>query len=160
MAKFVNPLIQSREQAHVFHLTTKNFSTHSALRDYYTKIVDLIDRFTETYSATHKSLGSFRGSGRLLKDASTTRIIAYFKTLAVKVRRTRFSKKEPWLDNIRIEVLELIMNTIYKLRLDGTRRRTTSKNSKGGLEGVYSGNSAKLNTNNNATRQTNRRSVV
>jgi hypothetical protein len=122
MAKFVNPLIQSREQVHVFHLTTKSFSVHMALNDYYTKIGDYIDRFVETYSATHKSLGVFRGSGKLIKNPTTARIITYFKRLALRVRRTKFSKREPWLDNIRIEVLELIMNTIYKLRLDGPRK--------------------------------------
>lgn len=127
MANFVNPLIQSREQAHIFHLTTKSFSVHSALKEYYTKIVDLIDRFIETYSASHKSLGAFRGSGKLLKNVTVNRMIRYFQTLAIRVRRIKFSKKEPWLDNIRIEVLELIMNTIYKLKLNGNPRKTANR---------------------------------
>jgi len=129
MAKFVNPLIQSREQAHIFHLTTKSFAAHSALKDYYTSIVGYIDRFVETYSAKHKTLGTFRGSGKLMKEASVPRMIRYFQGLAKTVRATKTPKSEPWLENIKLEVLELIMNTIYRLQLDGSRKRKAPQNS-------------------------------
>lgn len=128
MAKFVNPLIQSREQAHIFHLTTKSFAAHSALKDYYTSIVGYIDRFVETYAAKHKTLGTFRGSGKLMKDATVPRMIKYFQGLAKTIRSIKTPKAEPWLENIKLEVLELIMNTIYRLQLDGSRKRKTTQN--------------------------------
>lgn len=125
MSRLVNDLIKSQEQAHVFHLETKSFSQHMALQGYYTKIPDLIDRFVETYHATHKNLGAYKGSGRLLKDPK--KIKPYFKALAVRVKRAKIPKSEPWLDQIRIEVLELIMNTIYKLELDGNASKTRAR---------------------------------
>lgn len=136
MSALVNTLIKSQEQAHVFHLETRSFAQHMALQGYYTKIPDLIDRFVETYHATHKSLGAYKGSGRLLKDPK--KIKPYFKALALKVRRFRIPKKEPWLEQIRVEVLELIMNTIYKLGLNGnsSSSKTTRNNQKS--NSVYS----------------------
>lgn len=179
MASFVNPLIKSQEQAHIFHLVTDSYSTHMALQGYYTAIPALIDRFIETYHATHKNLGAFKGSGRLSRDPK--KIIPYFKSLSLKVKRARLPKSEPWLDNIRIEVLELIMNTIYKLNLDGKsgRRKTTNsvvfiQNSKNinvsnnsnktkatsnqrAQNSLYLANNAKYNVSNNSTKAKNSR---
>jgi hypothetical protein len=122
-----------------------------ALKDYYTAIPALIDRFIETYHATHKNLGAFKGSGRLSRDPK--KVIPYFKALSLKIKKARLPKSEPWLDNIRIEVLELIMNTIYKLKLDGKPRSRTSKNSV-----VFIQNNKNINVNNsNEAKATNNR---
>lgn len=133
MARLINDLIRSQEQAHVFHLETTSFSQHMALQGYYTKIPDLIDRFVETYHATHKSIGAYKGSGRLLKDPK--KIKPYFTALAKRVKNYKLPAKEPWLDQIRIEVLELIMNTIYRLKLNGNSN--SAKNSNRQTNRVY-----------------------
>lgn len=133
MARLVNDLIRSQEQAHVFHLETTSFAQHMALQGYYTKIPDLIDRFVETYHATHKSIGAYKGSGRLLKDPK--KIKPYFIALAKRIKSYKLPAKEPWLDQIRIEVLELIMNTIYRLKLNGNSN--TPKNSNRQTNRVY-----------------------
>jgi hypothetical protein len=148
MASFVNPLIKSQEQAHIFHLTTDSYAVHKALEGYYTTIPSLIDRFIETYHATHKKLGAFKGSGRLSHDPK--KILPYFKSLSLKIKRARLPKTEPWLDNIRIEVLELIMGTIYKLGLDGKqKRRSGIANSV-----VYIQDSKNINVAKNANKAT------
>lgn len=126
MSRLVNDLIKSQEQAHVFHLETTSYAQHIALQGYYTKIPDLIDRFVETYHATHKSIGSYKGSGRLMTDPK--KIKPYFKALASRVKKYRIPKSEPWLDQIRVEVLELIMNTIYRLNLDHASRSSKKAN--------------------------------
>ena len=150
MASFVNPLIKSQEQAHIFHLTTDSYAVHMALQGYYTAIPALIDRFIETYHATHRNLGAFKGSGRLSHDPK--KIVPYFKSLSLKIKKARLPKSEPWLDNIRIEVLELIMNTIYKLNLDGKPKRRKNANSVVFIQdsqNINVGNSAKAATGNN-----------
>lgn len=149
MASFVNPLIKSQEQAHIFHLTTDSYAVHMALQGYYTAIPALIDRFIETYHATHRTLGAFKGAGRLSHDPK--KVLPYFKALSLKIKKARLPKSEPWLDNIRIEVLELIMNTIYKLNLDGKpRRRSANANSV-----VYIQDSQNINVSNAAKNTTN-----
>ena len=148
MASFVNPLIKSQEQAHIFHLTTDSYAVHKALEGYYTAIPALIDRFIETYHASHKNLGAFKGSGRLSHDPK--KILPYFKSLSLKIKKARLPKKEPWLDNIRVEVLELIMNTIYKLGLDGKqKRRSANANSV-----VFIQNSQNINVSKNSNKAT------
>ena len=146
MASFVNPLIKSQEQAHIFHLTTDSYAVHKALEGYYTAIPALIDRFIETYHASHKNLGAFKGSGRLSHDPK--KVLPYFKSLSLKIKKARLPKKEPWLDNIRVEVLELIMNTIYKLGLDGKqKRRSANANSV-----VFIQNSQNINVSKNSNK--------
>ncbi|NBX51649.1 hypothetical protein EBT25_17375, partial [bacterium] len=47
--KFVAMLMNSRNQAHTFHLTTSSYAQHKALEKYYEKIVELLDDYAEAY---------------------------------------------------------------------------------------------------------------
>ena len=53
MNEYVGTLMQSRNQAHIFHLQTSSYSQHIALQEYYEGIVDLIDSLVEAYQGKY-----------------------------------------------------------------------------------------------------------
>lgn len=110
--RFVGLLMNSRTQAHAFHLTTKSFAEHKALQAYYEGIVPLLDSYAEAY------MGKY---GRFRKIVAGRRTIArkpkaYFKTLLVRVRAFRLPR-DTYLKNIQDEITALIRSTLYMLSL-------------------------------------------
>ena len=110
--RFVGLLMNSRTQAHAFHLTTKSFAEHKALQAYYEGIVPLLDSYAEAY------MGKY---GRFRKIVSGRRTVArnlkaYFKTLLVRVRALRLPR-DTYLKNIQDEITALIRSTLYMLSL-------------------------------------------
>lgn len=110
--RFVGLLMNSRTQAHAFHLTTKSFAEHKALQAYYEGIVPLLDSYAEAY------MGKY---GRFRKIITGRRTIArnpkaYFRTLLVRIRGMRLPR-DTYLRNIQDEIMALIRSTIYMLSL-------------------------------------------
>lgn len=117
VGKFIGLLLSSREQAHVFHLTTKSFATHKAMQTYYEGIVDLIDTYSETYMGRYKK----RISGlapyinkKIATDARLTRV--FFLNLLKTVKKLKLPVDRS-LVNIRDDIETLITQTIYMLSL-------------------------------------------
>ena len=46
---FIGTLMQSRNQAHIYHLQTNSFAQHMALQCYYEGIIPLFDGLVESY---------------------------------------------------------------------------------------------------------------
>lgn len=118
VGKFVGILMSSREQAHVFHLTTKSFATHKALQAYYEAIVPLLDSYAETYMG--KSRKTITGlaphvNRKIYTDAKLAR--SYFLRLAKSIKSLKKLPRDPYLDNIRQEIDALIRQTLYMLSL-------------------------------------------
>lgn len=117
VGKFIGLLMSSREQAHVFHLTTKSFAAHKALQAYYEAIVPLLDSYAETYMG--KSKRSLTGltpyiNRKIYTDARLAR--GYFTKLAKSIKSIKLPK-DPYLDNIRQEIDALVRQTMYMLSL-------------------------------------------
>ena len=117
VGKFIGVLMSSREQAHVFHLTTKSFAAHKALQAYYEAIVPLLDSYAETYMG--KSKKTITGltpyiNRKIYTDSRLAR--AYFVKLAKTIKGLRLPK-DPYLDNIRQEIDALVRQTMYMLSL-------------------------------------------
>lgn len=110
--RFVGLLMNSRTQAHAFHLTTKSFAEHKTLQAYYEGIVPLLDSYAEAY------MGKY---GRFRKIVAGRRTIArnpkaYFKTLLMRIRALRLPR-DTYLKNIQDEITALIRSTLYMLSL-------------------------------------------
>ena len=57
--RYISLLMESRTQAHKFHLTTKSFAEHKVLQAYYEGIVPCSTRMPRrTWASTVASLGS------------------------------------------------------------------------------------------------------
>jgi hypothetical protein len=118
VGKFVGLLLSSREQAHVFHLTTKSFAAHKALQAYYEGIVPLVDSYAETYMGKTRKplLGGLSASvnRKIYTDAKIAQ--KYFVRLGKLIKNMKLPR-DPYLDNIRQEIDALIKQTVYMLSL-------------------------------------------
>jgi hypothetical protein len=106
--KYVGLLMNSRTQAHAFHLTTNSF----ALQAYYEGIVPLFDSYAEAY------MGKY---GRFRRIIVGRRTIArnpklYFRSLLTQLRRMRLPR-DSYLKNIQDEITALVRSTLYMLSL-------------------------------------------
>jgi|SRR6056300_134728 len=111
MSNFVGMLMNSRTQAHYFHLTTTSYAQHKAMQKYYEKIVDLLDAYAEVYPRKIKPI---RMNKRYLTDPS--KAPAYFRSLLTRMKKMKLPK-DPYLKNIQDDIETLIRKTLYLLRL-------------------------------------------
>ena len=110
--KYVGLLMNSRTQAHAFHLTTNSFAQHKAPQAYYEGIVPLFDSYAEAY------MGKY---GRFRRIIVGRRTIArnpklYFRSLLTQLRRMRLPR-DSYLKNIQDEITALVRSTLYMLSL-------------------------------------------
>ncbi len=119
MEELASLLLQSRTQAHSFHLGVRGVGSHSAhlaLGEYYDSIGGLIDGLVETYQGK-EGLIQLSGIGTLDKNNDIKNIIKYFDTLCNMVARLRQNPKlkDSWLQNDIDTVVSLLYRTKYKL---------------------------------------------
>lgn len=116
VGSFVGALLASREQAHVYHLLTRSYAAHKALQTYYEGIVDLVDKYAETYMGKTGRRIRFPSSMNRRVNTRPTNAKAYFMALFKRVHAMRLPKTS-YLQNIRDEIEELIKQTVYMLSL-------------------------------------------
>ena len=113
--RYVGALMNSREQAHIFHLTTNSFAQHKALQSYYEGIVPLLDAWAEAYMGKYGRLRRVSINRRFMKDPAKAR--PYFKALLARIKAIKLPKGDTYLKNIQDEILALIRQTMYMLSL-------------------------------------------
>lgn len=113
--RYVGLLMNSRTQAHAFHLTTSSFAEHKALQAYYEGIVPLLDSWAEAYMGKYGRLRRISLNKRFMKDPTKAR--TYFKSLLTRVRAIRLPSGDSYLKNIQDEIIALIRSTLYMLTL-------------------------------------------
>ena len=112
-AIFIGTLMQSRNQAHVYHLQTDSFAAHKALNEYYDEIIDLIDGLVESYQGRYGILRNYKISGAVKEDDNP---IMYFKALSKFVETVRRQcPQDSYIQNEIDNVVKLIESTSYKL---------------------------------------------
>jgi hypothetical protein len=112
--RYVGMLMNSREQAHAFHLTTNSYAQHKALQAYYEGIVPLLDSWAEAYMGKYGRLKRVSMNKRYMTDPKKAR--AYFKSLIARIRLVKLPK-DSYLKNIQDEIIALIRSTMYMLTL-------------------------------------------
>ena len=115
-ALFIGTLMQSRNQAHIYHLQVEgpgSFAAHKALQDYYEGIVDLIDGLVESYQGRYGILRGYRMEGTIKEDGNPE---IYFEGLSkfVEMIRTKVPQ-DSFIQNEIDNVVNLIESTKYKL---------------------------------------------
>jgi hypothetical protein len=106
--------MNSREQAHAFHLTTNSYAQHKAFQAYYEGIVPLLDSWAEAYMGKYGRLKRVTLNKRYMTDPKKAR--AYFKSLIARIRLVKLPK-DSYLKNIQDEIVALIRSTMYMLTL-------------------------------------------
>jgi len=111
---FIGTLMQSRNQAHIFHLQTNSYAQHIALQGYYEGIVALIDGLVEGYQGKYGILRGYKMAGTIKEDDSAA---MYFEGLAKFVETIRMQiPQDSYIQNQVDEVVDLIESTKYKLK--------------------------------------------
>jgi hypothetical protein len=120
-SKFFSKLFESREMAHVYHLSVKgdmgSYAAHVALGAYYEGILELIDELIETYQGQYELVENFDMINTI--DTKSKPPIEYFEELVMFVKSTRntsLSAEDTHLQNVIDEVVGLIYRTLYKLK--------------------------------------------
>lgn len=103
--------MNSRTQAHVFHLKTKSYSVHKAMQEYYESIGPLLDSYAEVYQGKYGRVLTYKKS-RLV----TNNIPGYFGRLLTVI--TAVKTRDSFLNNIRDEIIALVYQTLYRLGLN------------------------------------------
>lgn len=112
---FTMCLLHSVTNAHILHLTTRSYSVHQALGNFYGEIGDLVDSFVEAFQGKYGLLHDFVADYKL----PPTDPIAYLESLKTEVESLRRMPRFPQDSELQNEVdniANLINSTLYKLR--------------------------------------------
>lgn len=112
---FVGMLFLARDVAHSVHLNTRSFAKHSALNTFYDSVVDLADKFAESYQGRHGLIGPVA----LLSAKKTTNITEFLEDQLKDIEKSRYDvceKTDTPIQNIIDEIVGLYLTTLYKLR--------------------------------------------
>jgi len=111
---FIGTLMQSRNQAHIYHLQTESFAGHTALQAYYEGIIPLIDGVVESYQGRYGILRGYNMAASIKEDGNPE---TYFEALCKFVETARFQiPQDSYIQNQIDEIVSLIESTKYKLK--------------------------------------------
>lgn len=109
--QIVSMLFNARTNAHIAHLKTNSYAQHIALNEFYTQIVDLADRFTESVQSD-EIIQNYE-IGQLQSD-----IVSLLKSNQVTLLGFKAKlnpQKQGHLIQILDDCVELYTTTLYKL---------------------------------------------
>ena len=116
-ATLIGTLMQSRNQAHIYHLQAEGpgaYAAHIALQGYYEGIVPILDALTEGFQGRYGIVRGYKMAGTLREDKD---YVKYFEALSKFVETTRTQMpQDSFLQNTVDEIVDLIEGTKYKLR--------------------------------------------
>ena len=114
---FLGTLMQSRNQAHIYHLQVQgmgSYAAHKALNKYYEDIIDLIDGIAESYQGKYGIITGYKMADTIREDNNAR---MYFDGLSKFVETVRKQlPQDSYLQNEIDEVVKLIETTKYKLK--------------------------------------------
>ena len=114
---FLGTLMQSRNQAHIYHLQVQgmgSFAAHKALQEYYEGIVDRIDGIAESYQGRYGIITGYKMPEAIREDNNAR---MYFDGLSKFVETIRKQiPQDSYIQNQIDEVVDLIESTKYKLK--------------------------------------------
>lgn len=116
-ASFIGTLMQSRNQAHIYHLQAQmegSFAAHLALQAYYEGIIELIDSLVESVQGRYGIVRGYKMTSAIREDGA---YLNYFEGLCkyVETARTQFPQ-DSYIQNQVDTIVELIESTKYKLK--------------------------------------------
>ena len=111
-ALFVSVLFHSGTNAHFMHLQTKSYSEHKALGSYYEAVIDLADRWAETYQGCYSVIDTYPSDFHIAKVPLTYN--EKIKDFVDGIRKVLPDDSQ--LQNIIDEIVELLDSTCYKLK--------------------------------------------
>jgi hypothetical protein len=116
ISKFISTLLNSRQQAHVFHWQEQGEGSearHLALDNYYNEIIEHVDGLVESYQGRYGIIRGYDLNFRLREDNDPA---FYFRALVKYVEAARQKlPQDSYIQNQVDEIVDLIETTNYKL---------------------------------------------
>ena len=109
--EFASSLFELHTDMHIAHLQTNKYSDHMALNDIYQEIVELRDRFIETYQGYN---GIIKGYKIELHEGVD--YVKYLENKAKEYAEFRLTLSNGSLQQIVDDINELITSGLYKLK--------------------------------------------
>lgn len=121
IAKFFSKIFESKEMAHVYHLTVKgeegSYSSHKALEDYYENILEHLDNAIEVYQGQY---GEIIESYDIIDTSKSkdSEMIEYFEEVGnfILENKSVIPDKDTHTHSIIDEISILVYKLLYKLR--------------------------------------------
>lgn len=114
---FIGTLLQSRNQAHIYHWQVTgpgSHAAHGALGDYYEGIIGMIDGLVESIQGRYGIIRGYKMAATLREDDN---FLTYFEALCKFVETTRKQiPQDSYIQNQVDEIVNLIESTKYKLK--------------------------------------------
>ncbi len=110
-AEFLGNLFGVRDQIHLIHLSTRSYSEHKALDEFYTALLDLIDGLAEGIQGVH-GLQEITIPTSTQPTSSVEILTEFYNMLEEK----RILYSEGWVQNQIDEIAQLTAQTLYKLK--------------------------------------------
>lgn len=109
--KFIGTLFQSRDAMHIAHLQTTSYAEHKALNAYYDGILELTDKFTESYFGRNKRVEI------VIPESKNTESVSHLKEMLsiLDSERANYTSE---LQNVIDEMISLVDTTLYLLTLN------------------------------------------
>lgn len=109
--EFTSLLFEIEINSHIAHLQTDSYSEHKALNELYVDIVDLRDRFIESYQGKYNIITGYKVSSK-----EGIEMIPYLKSCLKSIEEYRLSLEDGYLQQICDDIIELLSSTLYKLK--------------------------------------------
>jgi len=109
--EFLGSLFGLRDQIHLIHLSTRSYSEHKALDEFYSGLLDLIDSLAEGIQGIH-GLQEISIPASSQSTDSVEILTEFYKMLEEK----RILYSEGWVQNQIDEISQLTAQTLYKLK--------------------------------------------
>lgn len=114
-SEFVIRCFHARTNAHVLHLSTRSFSVHKALNEFYDELIPLVDAFAEAYQGEYGLLTGV--TGRYAPTDDPVQLVDQLTNwIDDNVDSFCDDMDSTYLKNIVDEVLALCRSTTYKLK--------------------------------------------
>lgn len=112
-AEFVSALFEIEVNIHIAHLQTSSFAEHNALKELYTGIIDLRDRFSESYQGEFGIIKGYKSF--TIKEGINP--YTYIDEECEKIEEYRKTLDDcPYLQAIIDDINELMYIVKYKLK--------------------------------------------
>lgn len=109
----VSKLLHAITITHMYHLKSRSYSQHKALRHFYEDVEDLIDALIEAYQGKYGLIENYETDAGEMPPSPLEYLIALNEYIAAS--RLEFPQDSE-LQNIIDEIVALIDSTLYKLR--------------------------------------------
>lgn len=104
----------ARTATHIAHLRTRSYAAHVALNEFYDAIVELADRFAETYQGQFGLITEWPSAEVPDTSVDTVKTITELRDWSIEYREA-CAKGNTSLENIIDEVTAQCSRSIYKL---------------------------------------------